>query len=38
METLAAAKTSGRVQELLEGKTTVREIVVPGRMVNLVVK
>ncbi|MGC4191280.1 MAG: leucine--tRNA ligase [Thermomicrobiales bacterium] len=38
METLAVAKASARIQELLDGKATVREIVVPGRMVNLVVK
>ncbi|HWK81412.1 MAG TPA: leucine--tRNA ligase [Thermomicrobiales bacterium] len=38
METLAIARASAKVQEFLEGKATVREIVVPGRMVNLVVK
>ncbi len=37
-ETLAAAKSSERVQDSLAGKQIVREIVVPGRMVNFVVK
>lgn len=32
------AKADARVQELTEGKNVVKEIVVPGRMVNLVVK
>ncbi len=32
------AKADSRVQELAEGKNVVKEIVVPGRMVNLVVK
>ncbi len=35
---LAAAKTEPNVATHLEGKTVVKEIVVPGRMVNLVVK
>lgn len=35
---LAAAKADGNVQQHLEGKNLVREIVVPGRLVNLVVK
>lgn len=35
---LAAAKASERVQRHLEGKEIMREIVVPGRLVNLVVK
>ncbi|MBN1590982.1 MAG: leucine--tRNA ligase [Pirellulales bacterium] len=35
---LAAAKANERIAELLEGKTMVKEIVVPGRMVNFVVK
>jgi leucyl-tRNA synthetase len=35
---LAAAKASERVQEHLAGKSIVREIVVPDRLVNLVVK
>ena len=34
----AAAKSNPRVAELLEGKTIVKEIVIPGRMVNFVVK
>jgi len=37
-ETLAAAKASNRVRDSLAGKQVVREIVVPGRMVNFVVK
>ncbi|QNE88582.1 leucine--tRNA ligase [Corynebacterium incognita] len=32
------AKADARVQELTQGKTIVKEVVVPGRMVNLVVK
>lgn len=35
---LAAAKADAKVTKFLEGKTIVREIVVPGRLVNLVVK
>jgi leucyl-tRNA synthetase len=35
---LTAAMNHPRIVELLEGKTVVKEIVVPGRMVNLVVK
>ncbi|HEX2952293.1 MAG TPA: class I tRNA ligase family protein, partial [Armatimonadota bacterium] len=35
---LAIAKENERVQALLAGKTMVKEIVVPGRIVNLVVK
>ena len=38
LETLAMARESAKVQEHLAGKSVVREIVVPGRMVNLVVK
>ncbi len=34
----ALAKADGRVQELLEGKQIVKTIVVPGRLVNFVVK
>ncbi|HLA85020.1 MAG TPA: leucine--tRNA ligase [Thermoguttaceae bacterium] len=34
----AAAKANPRVAELLAGKTIVKEIVVPGRLVNFVVK
>ncbi len=37
-DTLEAAKASARVQEFLDGKTVMREVVVPGRMVNFVVK
>ncbi len=35
---LALVKGRPKVQHMLEGKTIVREIVVPGRLVNLVVK
>ncbi|MDN6431956.1 leucine--tRNA ligase [Corynebacterium flavescens] len=35
---LAAAKAEPRIAELLEGKNLIKEIFVPGRMVNLVVK
>ena len=34
----AAARSNDRVAELLEGKTIIKTIVVPGRMVNFVVK
>ncbi len=37
-EVLAAAKALPGVQKYLEGKTAVKEIVVPGRLVNLVVR
>ncbi|MGN1473119.1 MAG: leucine--tRNA ligase [Eubacteriales bacterium] len=37
-ELLAAAKADTRVAASLEGKTIVKEIVVPGKIVNLVVK
>jgi leucyl-tRNA synthetase len=37
-EILAAAKASEKVQRNLEGKTLVKEIVVAGKLVNLVVK
>jgi leucyl-tRNA synthetase len=37
-EALAAAKADAKVQKQLEGKTLVREIFVPKRMINLVVK
>ena len=37
-EVLEAAKSSAKVKTYLEGKTLVRELVVPGRIVNLVVK
>ena len=37
-EALAAAKADPKVQKQLEGKTLVREIFVPKRMINLVVK
>jgi leucyl-tRNA synthetase len=37
-ELLAAAKAATNVARHLEGMTIVREIVVPGRLVNLVVK
>ena len=35
---LAAAKTSDKVREYLAGKTIVKEISVPGRLVNIVVR
>ena len=35
---IAAAKADPRVAELVGGKQLVKEIAVPGRMVNLVVK
>ncbi len=34
----AAARSDPKIQELLDGKTIVKAIVVPGRMVNFVVK
>ncbi len=34
----AAAKADAKIAELLDGKTIVKAIVVPGRMVNFVVK
>jgi len=37
-EQLAAAKASSRIQELIAGKTIVKEISVPGRLVNIVVR
>jgi leucyl-tRNA synthetase len=37
-QALAAARVDPNVQKHLEGKVMVREIVVPGRLVNLVVK
>ena len=36
--TLAAVKADASVAALLEGKTIVKEIAVPGKLVNLVVK
>ena len=35
---LAAAKASGRIREYLDGKTVVKEIAVPDRLVNIVVR
>ena len=35
---ITAAKTDARIAELLSGKEIVKTIVVPGRMVNFVVK
>ena len=35
---LTAAKSDARVAAALEGKTVVKEIVVPGKLVNIVVK
>ena len=37
-DTEAVALTDARVKELTDGKNVVKVIVVPGRMVNLVVK
>jgi leucyl-tRNA synthetase len=37
-ECVAAAKADAKIAELLAGKTVVKEIVAPGRLVNLVVK
>ena len=37
-EILAAAKAAENVARHLEGMTIVKEIVVPGKLVNLVVK
>ncbi|MEL6182289.1 MAG: class I tRNA ligase family protein, partial [Myxococcota bacterium] len=37
-DVLAMAKSHERIQELTEGKRIVREIFVPGRIINLVVK
>ena len=34
----AAAKSNPRIAELIAGKTIVKEIIIPGRLVNLVVK
>ena len=35
---LAAVKADERFSKLIEGKTIVKEIVVPGRLINIVVK
>jgi leucyl-tRNA synthetase len=35
---LTAAKTSARIQQQIAGKTIVKEISVPGRLVNIVVR
>ena len=35
---LAAAKANERIAELIEGKTLIKEICVPGKLVNIVVK
>ena len=35
---IAAAKADEKVQSFISGKTIVKEIFVPGRMVNIVVK
>jgi len=37
-ELLTAARENERVQELLKGKTLIKEIAVPDKLVNLVVK
>ena len=37
-EVIAAAKAHARVQTFIEGKELVREIYVPGKLVNLVAK
>ena len=35
---LEAAKNSGKIAPFIEGKTVVKEIFVPGKLVNLVVR
>lgn len=37
-DVLAAAKADGKISPQIEGKTVVKEICVPGKLVNLVVK
>ena len=37
-DVIAAAKTDAKVQSFLEGKEIVKEIYVPGKLVNLAVK
>ena len=37
-EVLEAAKNSGKIAPFIEGKTVVKEIFVPGKLVNLVVR
>ena len=37
-DVLAVAKADSRVQAFLEGKTVVKEIVIPGKIVNIVVR
>ena len=37
-EVLGAVKALPRIAELLDGKTVVKEIVVPDKLVNIVVK
>ena len=37
-EALSAAKADERIAKQLEGKTVVKEIFVPGKMINIVVK
>ena len=37
-ELLAAAKAEPKIASMLEGKTIVKEIVVPGKLVNIVAK
>ena len=37
-EILKVAKANDRVKSLIEGKSIVKEIVVPGRIVNIIVK
>ena len=37
-DVLAAVKTDERIVKQLEGKTIVKEIVVPGKIVNIVVR
>jgi leucyl-tRNA synthetase len=36
-EVLAAVRALPRIEALVDGRTVVKEIVVPGRLVNLVV-
>jgi len=35
---LAAAKADAKVKEFIDGKTVIKEIVIPGKIVNIVVK
>ena len=37
-DALAAAKADEKIKAQIDGKTIVKEIVVPGRLINIVVK